>query len=324
MKQAQILKPDKTPLLEFDIPGSLHDVPLPRFIDFIVESRSLSNESETTAIVTMTKAVAAFYNISTQTLFDAAAGLNTDAESFAGSVSSLYAYATRLIADFTPKLSTTPGGRSFTYKGDKYTIPAILEQAIAGEFILPDLTVGEVIEVSELSRFREQTMTVRADRDGALKVKFDKMVNERIAALGSKPTTDELNAIDEARRQMYREQVETDGDPDGSLMFTYYLKLLAALTRRDGENLPVEDSTREHWLQSRAAQFQEIDAATALDVDFFLTDISQSYDNGRRVGGFLKSRCFAVVAATRLKSAKRLNGRRNTRKKFSKKSAGVK
>jgi hypothetical protein len=54
-------------------------------------------------------------------------------------------------------------------------------------------------------------------------------------------------------------------------------------------------------------------------VDFFLTDISQSYDNGRRVGGFLKSRCFAVVAATRLKNAKRLNGRRNIRKKFSKK-----
>lgn len=324
MKRAQILKPDKTTLLEFDIPGSLRDVPLPRFIDFIVESRTLSNESETTAIVTMTKAVAAFYAIPAETLFNAAAGLNVNAESFAGSVSSLYGYATKLIAEFTPELSTTPGGRSFAYKGVQYTIPPILEQAIAGEFILPDLTVGEVIEVSELSRFREQTMTVRADRDGALKTKFDKMVNERIAALGPKPSESELKAIDDAGRQMYREQLEHDGDPDGSLMFTYYLKLLAALTRRDGEQLPVDDSTREHWLQSRAAHFQDIDAATALDVDFFLTDISQSYDNGRRVGGFLKSRCFAVVAATRLKNAKRLNGRRNTRKKFSKKSAGVK
>lgn len=323
MKRATILKPDKTPLIEFDIPGSLRDVPLHRFIDFIVESRPMAND-ETTAIVSMTKAVAAFYGIPAETLFNAAAGLNLESESFAGSVSSLYGYATKMIADFKPELSTKPGGRSFAYKGHGYHIPPILEQAIAGEFILPDLTVGEVIEVSELSRFREQTMTVRADRDGALRAKFDKMVKAKIDELGPKPDAAAMQAIDDAGRQAYREQVEIDGDPDGSLMFTYYLKLLAALTRRDGEHLPVDDSTREHWLQTRAAHFQEIDAATVLDVDFFLTDTSQSYDNGRRVGGFLKSRCFAVVAATRLRNAKRLNGRRNTPKKFSKKSVGVK
>jgi len=324
MKTAQILKPDKTVLLEFGIPGSLHDVPLSRFIDFIVESRPLMTEDEATAIVTMTKAVAAFYDINANVLFDAAAGLDVRNDSFAGSVSALYGYATKLIADFNPDLPTTDGGKSFTYKGAEYTIPPIVEQAIAGEFILPDLSVGEVIEVCELSRFREQTMTTRADRDGALRVKFDKLVNEKIAALGKSASNDQLTAITDAGAKMYREQIEIDGDPDGSLMFTYYLKLLSVLTRLDGEKLPADDSTRESWIQNRAAHFQDIDAATALNVDFFLTDISQSYDNGRRVGGFLKSRCFAVVAATRLKNAKRLNGRRNTRKKFSKRSGGGK
>lgn len=322
MKTAQILKPDKTVLLEFGIPGSLHDVPLSRLIDFIVESRP--NEDKATAIVTMTKAVSAFYNIDANVLFDAAAGLDIRNDSFAGSVSALYGYATKLIADFNPDLPTTDGGKSFSYKGTEYTIPPIVEQAIAGEFILPDLTVGEVIEVCELSRFREQTMTVRADRDGALRAKFDKMVKTKIDELGPKPDSATMQAIDDAGRQAYREQVEIDGDPDGSLMFTYYLKLLSVLTRRAGEKLPTEDSTRESWIQNRAAHFQDIDAATALNVDFFLTDISQSYDNGRRVGGFLKSRCFAVVAETWLKNAKRLNGPRNTRKKFSKKSGGGK
>lgn len=324
MKTAQILKPDKTLLIEFDIPNSLQDVRLSRFIDFIVESRPLMTEDEATAIVTMTKAVAAFYDINANVLFDAAAGLDVRNDSFAGSVSALYGYATKLIADFNPDLPKTDGGKSFTYKGAEYTIPPIVEQAIAGEFILPDLSVGEVIEVCELSRFREQTMTTRADRDGALRIRFDKMVNEKIEALGKSASNGQLAVITDAGAKMYREQVEIDGDPDGSLMFTYYLKLLSVLTRRSGEKLPADDSTRESWIQNRASHFQDIDAATALNVDFFLTDTLQYCDKGQRVGGFLKNRCFALVAATRLKSAKRLNAHRNTRKRFSKKSGGVK
>lgn len=324
MKRAKLIAPDGAALMEFDIPDNLRGVPLSRFVDFIVESRALSGENETTAIVAMTKAVAAFYDLPAQTLFDAAAGLNVGSESFAGSISALYGYATKLIADFRPELPITPGGKQFTYKGHEYTIPAIVEQAIAGEFILPDLTVGEVVEVSELSRFREQTMAARADKDGALKTKIDKIINERISALGSKPNDAQLRIVDNAGKQMYREQVEADGDPDGSLMYTYYLKLLAAITRRDGEKLPIDDSTREHWLQTRAAHFQEIDAATALDVDFFLTATLQSYGNEQRVGGFLKNRSFAVVAEMRLKKGKRSSAQRNTRRKYSAKSAGGK
>jgi hypothetical protein len=321
MKRATILRPDKTTLCEFDLPDSLRDVALPRLIDFIVESRGLQNE-EKSAVVCMTRAVSAFYGIPQETLFDAAAGMNLGADSFSGSVSALYAHATKLIADFKPELPAVEGGKSFYYKGDKYTIPPILEQAIAGEFILPDLTVGEVIEVSELSRFREQTMKARADKDGALRAKFDKIAREKVDALGRDPDAATVQAIDDAARQAYREQVEIEGDPDGSLMFTYYLKLLAVLTRREGEQLPVEDSTREHWVQNRAAHFQDIDAATALDVDFFLTGTSRYSESGQRAGGFLKSLCFAAVAETRLKSAKRSSGLRSTRKRYSARSGG--
>jgi hypothetical protein len=321
MKRATILRPDKTTLCEFDLPDSLREVALPRLIDFIVESRGLQNE-EKSAVACMTRAVSAFYGIPQETLFDAAAGMNLGADSFAGSVSALYAHATKLIADFKPELPAVEGGKSFYYKGDKYTIPPILEQAIAGEFILPDLTVGEVIEVSELSRFREQTMKARADKDGALRAKFDKIAREKVEALGRNPDTATVQAIDDAARQAYREQVEIEGDPDGSLMFTYYLKLLAVLTRREGEQLPVEDSTREHWVQNRAAHFQDIDAATALDVDFFLTGTSRYSGSAPPAGGFLKSLCFAAVAETRLKSAKRSSGRRSTRKRYSARSGG--
>jgi hypothetical protein len=324
MKTAKILKPDKSVLIEFDIPETLRDVHLSRFIDFIVEARPLSASTDTTAIVSMTKAVSAFYGLSANTLFDAAAGLNTDAQSFAGSVSAMFAYATKLIADFQPELSTVEGGKSFSYMGAAYHIPPIIEQAIAGEFILPDLTVGEVIEVAELSRFREQVMTSRADKDGALKMKIDKIIKEKIDAAGKNVTDKELLVITQAGEKAYREQIEIDGDPDGSLMFSYYLKLLATLTRRDGEALPVNDSQREVWIQNRAAHFQSVDAATALDVDFFLTDTLQSSNSGRRVGGFLKSQCFALVAATRLRSAKPTTARRGTRRKYLKRSDGGK
>jgi len=321
MKRAKILKPDKQVLIEFDLPSNLSDVQLSRFVDFLVESRLLSNIEEGAAIVAMTKAVSAFYGIDLNVLTKAAAGVGSNTDSYEGSVRQLYAYAVKLISEFKPT-TATQGGQFFTYKGEDYFIPAIVEQAIKGEYILPDLSVGEVIEVAEMARFREQTMTARADPNGSLKVKFDKMVSEKIG--NTKKSDAELKAIESAGNEMYREKVEADGDPDGSLMFTYYLKLLAALTRRKDETLPVEDSTREHWLQSRATHFQQIDAATVLNVDFFLTNTLQSSKNGLRVGGFLKNLSFAVVVEMLLRSGRHLSGQRHTAKKSLKRSAGGK
>lgn len=321
MKIARILKPDKSPLLEFDLPSSLNDVPLSRFIDFLVDSRLLSNSNEGAAIVAMTKAVSSFYAIDFTVLIKAAAGVGANTDSYEGSVRQLYAYAVKMISEFKPTTANS-AGQFFTYKGEAYFIPAIVEQAIKGEYILPDLSVGEVIEVAEMARFREQTMMARADPNGSLKVKFDKMVSEKIGK--AKQTDAELKAIEATGSEMYREKVETDGDPDGSLMFTYYLKLLAALTRRKDETLPVEDSTREHWLQTRATHFQQIDAATVLNVDFFLTNTLQSSKNGLRVGGFLRSLSFAVVVEMLLRSGRHLSEQRRTAKKSLKKSAGGK
>ncbi|MGL6008496.1 MAG: hypothetical protein ACRC1D_03490 [Culicoidibacterales bacterium] len=320
MIKAKIIRPDNSVLIEFDLPRSLHEVQLSRFIDFLIESRPLQKDADPTAIVILTKAVSAFYGIDSGILFDAAAGLNTGHDSFAGSISQLYGHAAKLIGEFKPSLAN--GKKAFQYKGDEYHVPTIIEQSIKGEYILADLSVAEVIEVSELSRFRDQATKAKGDPNGSLKVKFDKMVGQKIDELANGGTDEQLKVIDEAARQMYREQVEIDGDPDGSLMYSYYLKLLAVITRRSGEQLPVEDSTREYWIQERAAHFQEIDAATALDVDFFLTDISKSYVNAMRVGGFLKSRCFAVVAAIRLKSAKPGKKASTIRKKSLGKSAG--
>jgi hypothetical protein len=321
MKRARILKPDKGVLLEFDLPSNLSDVPLSRFIDFLVDSRLLSNSDEGAAIVAMTKAVSSFYAIDFTVLTKAAAGVGANTDSYEGSVRQLYAYAVKMISEFKPTTASS-AGQFFTYKGEQYFIPAIVEQAIKGEYILPDLSVGEVIEVAEMARFREQTMMARADPNGSLKVKFDKMVSERIGKV--KQTDAELKAIEATGSEMYREKVETDGDPDGSLMFTYYLKMLAALTRKEGESLPFEDSTREHWLQSRAAHFQGIDAATALNVDFFLTSTLASSRNALRVGGFLRNLSFAVVVEMLLRSAKHMNVHPRTANKYSKRSAGGK
>ena len=190
------------------------------------------------------------------------------------SVARIFAHALKLLSEAKGTL-LSPDQAVFEYAGDNYRIPVILQQAIAGETILPGLSTIEVIEVAEVHRFKKQV-------------------------------------------------TENTGDPDGSLIFTTFIKTLAILARKDGESLPFNDSEREAWIQNRAVHFSKIDAQTALNIDFFLTSILRNYENETPVAGFLSRQSFAVVAATRLKSAKRSTGRSRKPKKPLRRSAGVK
>lgn len=320
MVQGTLKKPDGTVLSKFDIPMNLSEVPLSRFIDFLVESRELADIELNTAIVTMTKAVSSFYGVDLATALDTAAGVfSAGKDSYTNSISQMYGHAIGLIGGFKSELP--PFGYSFEYKGERYVVPTIVQQFLKNEFSLPDLTVSEVIEVAEIQRFRNQSTRIRGDRDGELKRKFDKMVAEKIESVGG---VDEQNEFHEVGEKMYQMELERAGDPDGSLAFTYYLQTLAVLCRRENEQLPFEDSQREIWIQNRALHFQDIDAATALTTDFFLTSISEYCEKKPPFVGFLKNLCFVTVAATMIKSEKRLKGRSLIPNKRFKKSGGVK
>lgn len=313
MIQGTLKKPDGGELVTFDIPTSLSEVPLSRYIDFLIHCREF-DQTSATAIAVMAKAVSAFFSVDIQTMLNASAGVFQASESsFAGAVSNLYGHVVKLIKDFKPEIKSTLSS-AFTYKGEEYFIPGIVQQAIAGEFVLPDLSVSEVIEVAEISRWKDQVVQNRGDKDGTLLKRINDIAAGQIKAAGGK---DPDGAITSAADKVYKMELERAGDPDGSLSFTYYLQTLAVLCRKKDEQLPFEDSVREGWIQNRAFHFQEMDAATALNADFFLTN-TLPFSEARPVAvGFLKNHSFAIVAATRLKSEKRSTGRSRIRKKRS-------
>lgn len=98
-----------------------------------------------------------------------------------------------------------------------------------------------------------------------------------------------------------------EGDPDGTYLYTYYLQLLAVLARKEGERLPYSDSECADFIERRTVHFQEIDAGTALDVDFFLAMQMQPSETTLTAVGCLSNQVFALVHATRKR------GRRNTK-----------
>lgn len=320
MVRGTLQKPDGSDLISFDIPTALSEVTLTRFINFIIESRALDDDEPATAITVMAKAVSAFLDVDIHSLLTASAGaLGAPNKSFSSSVSQLYGYIVKMISEFKPTLMTPEF--SFQYQNATYSVPTIVKQAIDGEFMLPDLSVAEVVEVAEVARFKQQVTANRADPDGKLLKKFNDMVAAQIKENAGLDTDGYLTRAGE---RAYKSEVENIGDPDGSLMLTYYLKTLAVLCRQPGEQLPFEDSVREIWIQNRAFHFMNMDAATALNVDFFLTNISASSEQKPVAVGFLKNHCFAVVAATRLKKRKRSTKPSTIPRKFSKRSVGVK
>ncbi|MGL4640886.1 MAG: hypothetical protein ACRCVX_14275 [Shewanella sp.] len=315
MKKATLIDPHKRPLLTFDLPETLHDVSLAAFIDFLVESRGVTDETSASTFVAMSNAVAKFYNIDLDVVFNASIAFGADVDSYRASVTNLYGYAIDVISKFKVATSTEDRGLVFEYEGFEYAIPPILPSSIEGEHVLPNLTVLQAVEMCELSRLREQAVNGKGDPDGAVRVKFDKMIEEKIGALASQLTDGEMDKIRDIGDRMRREEIEATGDPDGSHMYSYYLRALAVLAKREGESIPIKDSERETWINARAKQFERIDAGTALNVDFFLTSILGSYESAGRVDGFLSRQCFAVVAEMRLRSEKPLKKRSNTRSK---------
>lgn len=97
-----------------------------------------------------------------------------------------------------------------------------------------------------------------------------------------------------------------EGDPDGGYLYTYHLQLLAALARKEGEKLPHSDSECSEFIEARTVHFQEIDAGTAVDVDFFLAMQMAPSEQTRTAVGCLINQLFALVHATQRR------GQRNT------------
>lgn len=154
---------------------------------------------------------------------------------------------------------------------------------------------------------------------------------QALAAMPLLPPLETGEAIEayEIQRTARAKMEEPGGDPEGSALYSYYLRLIAAICRKEGgqDKMPVSESECEAYLNERMLHFREIDAGTALDVDFFLAGLMKPSAQTRAAVGSLANPIFdlAVQIVRRSKqSGKPLTGRYNSPAKRLRKWAGGK
>lgn len=328
MTVAQLKSPSGDIIGEFELPRSLSEVRLNRYVDFLIES---FNMAEGNAVAGLIKAVNAFYGISVDELAGIATGnLYDDSHGFEGTLRSLYGWAVTLIEKFEPQLATLQE-HQFSYNGRTFEMPVIVQAAARGEQILPSLSVIEAVEAAEVQRRimqaiddnraarRKMMKDAGADIDGAeMIVAAAKIDIEKGVFVETQKYRDALHLV---------RNVQQAGDPNGSQMYSQFLQMLAVLYREridenTVESLPIDDGQREGFIQNRAAFFANIDAATALNCAFFLKNILTGYEGYASVVSFLTLLNFEVLAATLLRKGKRTTGRKGTTKPYFAASVG--
>lgn len=69
--------------------------------------------------------------------------------------------------------------------------------------------------------------------------------------------------------RLFAMKIAQTSDPEGVFSFEMDLRRLAVLARKDGEELPMDKLSREHWINKRAEFMQDVTADVALEVRFF-------------------------------------------------------
>lgn len=263
------------------LPESLKEVPLNNYVAFLNEAQKPGNTVKQLAM-----AVSEFYGI------DAQAALQLSVRD----VQALFKYAANVTGNFTPT-SKADNDCSFEYKGQYFTIPRILPPILAGGADMPtELQAIDAVEVQETIRLNE----------AEVKRMMDKFKDGEALRKDIKPED-----FEEVGKAMDRQR---------DLLFSQYLRLIAILTRRNTEPLPVSDTEREMWITQRAIFFKDIDAATALDVDFFLRGILIAYKKTLQTSGIFLSQTFDLLAAMQPQSRQKrrhIKEQSRTGKRFS-------
>lgn len=279
------------------LPASLAEVPLNRYIDFIVECRDIGDPSKN-QVSAMARAAGAFYGTDLELMVKRTLKEDPNAEivGLDRSLNTLYAHALNLVSGAAGKM-VAPDKSEINYMGEVYRIPTFIQESLSGA--LPVVTVIEAIECAEIRRVTAQTVENRGNPNGSLrKIVLDLMVGE--VGPGKMPPKEVM----ERAEKFIQEETAKRGDPDGSLMFTMYLHLLAVLLRKEGEQMPIGDAEREIWITERAAHLQHIDAQTALNLDFFLLHISRGSEQSPDAIGFLSRPMMQILMETQLRLEK--------------------
>lgn len=156
-------------IAEFDVPATLYEVPLNRYVDFLIE---VGNSTPENYLPQHAKAVSAFYGVDLSDVFNGVYQTEQEKETFElNTVAQLHGYAANLIDTHlrmiaaTPVISTTTP--HFYFLEQRYNIPLISTKVLASGIseVLPNLTVIESIEALEANRAFE--LLVEDDETGS-------------------------------------------------------------------------------------------------------------------------------------------------------------
>ncbi len=94
-------------------------------------------------------------------------------------------------------------------------------------------------------------------------------------------------------------------DADGSYIYSYYVTLCALLLRKDGETLPTSQLHFDAFVNERKRTFANINAQSALEVDFFLMSTSSTSNQTQSTIGHLTRCLFTLTLETALRAKRK-------------------
>ena len=281
-------------LAEIPLPGSAADVPLSRYVSFLVEMKKFGLE-DVNPIQVMAQAVGEATGVGLGAILQAKVGEQWEQhKELDGGVRSLYGWIVNAFTNYKGQARTIEDF-GFEYQNEIFKIPYIVAAELAGGMpVLPEIETAEAVEAFETIRGFNQQIKDAGDPKGE-RAKRIKQLREAVTKGEDKDG--------EMMQEINRLEVEIDleGDPSGNLMFAQYLRVIAILARKEGERLPANDGDRERWIQNRMIHLQGIDTKTALDVDFFLIGLLIHSGKTHPVIGSLIPPLFALAAAIQSK-----------------------
>jgi hypothetical protein len=287
--------------ITLDIPRSLAQVPLSRYIDFLIACREMEKPDVNQAAAIL-NAVSTFFGADNEAL----AQLEyMDSDNKTVALLQLFGFIVGLTSAPTDNQMR---GNTFEYKGEVYEIPYFVRDAITGREMPQGVSTIQMIEASEVQRMIDASINSGMDRQ------FMERITDMVNVVGLDNAA-KAALLAEAERQA-KQQAQEANDPDGSKLYTGYVRTLAILCRKPGEHLPISDTEREAWINRRATHFADINAKTALDVDFFLTSFLQFCGKTLLPLGFLSRQSVGNLVSTLSSRQKRKRRPKNGTKRY--------
>lgn len=154
-------------VLEIDMPQSLTDVPLAKYISFLNEAEKIGADGEN-PILQMALAIGEFTGVPIAEILESEVGNIYDSKisNVDGTLRTMFGWILNVCKQYEPKPIN-----QFTHKGQTFIIPELSMNALGG-YILPHFSVSEAVECYETQRLTQKMIDENGDENGSLAYSF--------------------------------------------------------------------------------------------------------------------------------------------------------